>query len=270
MLAAAAIAAGTKPAAAQPPQAPPIPQTPQPTPIPEEAAAAALKNDSDPTRPVLFSIRPEFYHPTSKVTQAAQIFRYDQAALRARRFLPGKRGVILRFELPITETHVDDVPGQAGLGDAYGQILVAPYLTRKRAFVIGTGLLIPTATDNLLGAGKWVMAPAVAPVWFFAGRGMFLVKVQDFKSIAGDSERPSINFLLITPTFIHTVGQRWWLLADSETKTIWHADYTGIKSGVQVGRNLPGRFAVWVKPELWWGPKDDGQWNLKFGLVWYR
>src|SRR4029079_8345583 len=237
---------------------------------PEEALAGAVKNDTDPTRPVLFSIRPEFYNPSPTVTRAALIFRYDQAALRARRWLPGKRGVILRFEVPLAETHVGNTPRRAGLGDAYGQLLVAPYFTRTRAFVIGTGLSIPTTSGPLLGAGKWVVAPAVAPVWFLR-RGMFLVKLQNFASLGGDSSRPDVNFLLITPSFIHAVGRRWWVLADSETRTFWRADSrTDIKSGFQVGRNLVGAFAVWVKPELWWGPNDNGQWNLKFGLVWYR
>jgi hypothetical protein len=232
--------------------------------------ANAVKNDTDPTRPVLFSIRPEFYNPSTTVSQASLIFRYDQATLRARRWLPGKRGVILRFEVPLAETHVEGTVRRAGLGDAYGQILVAPYFTRRRAFVVGTGLLIPTASDPLLGAAKWVLAPAVAPVWFF-GRGMFLVKFQNFVSIAGSPSRPDVNFLLITPSFIHAVGRRWWVLADSETRTVWRLDaHTGIKSGFQVGRNVAGAFAVWVKPELWWGPNDNGQWNLKFGLVWYR
>jgi len=65
-------------------------QTPQ---NPAEAAGNILRNDNNPTRPVLFSIRPEFDNPSEDVKQAALIFRYDQAALRARRFLP-------RVELP--------------------------------------------------------------------------------------------------------------------------------------------------------------------------
>jgi hypothetical protein len=257
MLGVAVLLAGAAPARSQTAQAP------------EDAVATAVKNDTDPTRPVLFSIRPEFYNPSPTVSQASLIFRYDQATLRARRWLPGKRGVILRFEVPLAETHVDGTARRAGLGDAYGQILVAPYFTRRRAFVVGTGLLIPTASDPLLGAAKWVLAPAVAPVWFF-GRGMFLVKFQNFVSIAGSPSRPDVNFLLITPSFIHAVGRRWWVLADSETRTLWRVDaHTGVKSGVQVGRNLGG-VSVWVKPELWWGPNNDGRWNLKFGLVWYR
>ena len=48
---------------------------------------------------MLFSLRPEIYRPSDGITQAALILRYDQASFRERRWLPGKRGVILRFEL---------------------------------------------------------------------------------------------------------------------------------------------------------------------------
>jgi len=52
-MAALAILAGARPAAGQTP-------TPQ---IPEQPAATLPKNDTDPTRPVLFSIRPELFKP---------------------------------------------------------------------------------------------------------------------------------------------------------------------------------------------------------------
>jgi len=123
----------------------------------------------------------------------------------------------------------------------------------------------------VLGTGKWVLAPATAPVWFFGRRGMFFVKFQDFVSIGGNADRPDINFLLITPTFIHKGIGRWWVLADSEMKTNWKREArTGVKTGVQVGRGVSARFGIWVKPEVWWGPNRDGRWNLKFGLVWFR
>jgi hypothetical protein len=100
---------------------------------------------------------------------------------------------------------------------------------------------------------------------------MVYVKVQNLSSIAGDADRPSINFMIITPTFIYTGGHRWWLLADTETKTDWRSDgRTGVKSGLQFGRAISSTFGIWGKPERWWGPNQDGQWNLKFGLVWFR
>jgi len=100
---------------------------------------------------------------------------------------------------------------------------------------------------------------------------LFLVKVQNLTSIAGDPGRADINTLLITPVFIQTVKQRWWVLVDSETSTNWQREgRTGLKSGLQFGRISSQRLALWVKPELYWGPNRDGRWNLKFALVWYR
>jgi hypothetical protein len=237
---------------------------------PEQELAKVLRNDSDPTRPVLFSIRPEIYSPRSDVTQTALIFRYDRAQLAKRRWLPGRRGVITRFEMPLSTTAVSGATTQAGLGDAYAQLLTSPYFSRTFAFVVGSGLRIPTATDTLLGTGKWVVAPAAAPVWFFPSH-IFFVKFQNFSSIAGSASRPDINFFLVTPTLIHKITAAWWYLVDGETKTDWlQNNKTGIRGGLQVGHAFGSRFAAWVKPEAAWTPDQDRQWNLKFGLVWYR
>jgi hypothetical protein len=236
---------------------------------PQQAIAEPIRNDSDPTRAVLFSIRPEFSWLNADVSRSAMIFRYDYAALRQRRWLPGRRGVIVRLEMPIAQTSTASSDA-VGLGDAYAQLLTVPYFTRKFAVAIGTGLGIPTATDDLLGTGHLVVAPAVAPVWFLPG-GMFLVRVQNSTTVAGDDDRPDFNVLIVAPTFIHNIGGRFWVLADTETQTDWRRDErTGIKSGLQVGRAIAGRIGVWAKPEVWWGPNQAGRWNLKFGVVWYR
>jgi hypothetical protein len=243
---------------------------PAPAQAPAQPAADTFRNDSDPTRAVLFSIRPEFSWLDADVSRSALIFRYDYAALHQRRWLPGRRGVIMRFEMPIAQADTDSST-EAGLGDAYAQLLVAPYFTRKFAFVIGSGLGLPTATDELLGSGRWVASPLAGPVWFFQGRGMFLVRVQNSTTMGSDAERRGFNLLIVAPTFIHSVGNRFWLLADTETRTDWRRDErTSVKSGVQVGRAIAGRIGIWAKPEVWWGPNQDGLWNLKFGIVWYR
>jgi hypothetical protein len=232
---------------------------------------ATVRNDSNPTRPVLFSIRPELYMLNDDVRQTALIVRYDRAALRRRRWLPGQRGVVLRLETPISTTHVPGTAQVTGLGDAYAQLLLFPYFSRTFSVAVGSGLLIPTATDRLLGSGKWILAPAAGPVWFFDRSGLVFVKFQNLTSVAGDATRSDVNALLITPTFIHTIGDRWWILADSESRTDWRiGGRTGLKSGVQVGRSVNSTLGIWVKPEVWWGPNRSGRGNLKFGLVWYR
>jgi hypothetical protein len=241
-------------------------QTPPPRADPAENA-----HDSDPTKPVLFSIRPEFSRFDADFSRLTLIFRYDRAQFAKRRWLPGRRGTILRFEVPLARMQVDEAAGEMGLGDAYGQLLLVPYMSRTFALVAGSGLIMPTATGNLLGAGKWVVAPATGPVWFLRGRGMVFLKLQNFVSVAGDARRPDINFLLVTPTLIRTFQRRWWMLADSETRTDWLGDRrTSVKSGLQIGHAISPHVAVWAKPEVWWGGHSNGQWNLKFGVVWYR
>ena len=130
-----------------------------PTNPPPDQPSAAVENDANPTRAVLFSMRPEIYRPSDRITQAALILRYDQASLRERRWLPGKRGVVLRLEMPVSYTHAGDALQQGGLGDAYAQLLLLPYFTRTFAFFAGTGLKVPTAT---VGDSKLPLVIALA------------------------------------------------------------------------------------------------------------
>ena len=217
-----------------------------------------IETDSDPTRPVFISFRPEFYKSDRHYTQLL-IGRYDTAW----------RVFILRFEVPAVRTD-DGRRATAGLGDAYGQFLFAPYASGRFAVVVGSGLILPTAVDSRLGGGKWVLAPVTAPLWRFS-RGLAYVKLQNFTSVGGHDGRAPVNYLLVTPTFIRGVGRAWWVLADTETKTDWRQDgQTGVKTGVQIGRRIASGVGLWVKPELWWGRNRDGIWNLKVGVVWYQ
>jgi hypothetical protein len=227
------------------------------------------QTDSDPTKPVFLSARPEFYKISDDVQRSVLIARYDAAVLKGRSLFGSKSGVIMRFELPLAHGSAFG-DSATGLGDAYGQFFLLPYASRRFVWVAGSGLVIPTATDRLLGGGKWIVAPITLPVWRLS-RGLFFVKVQNFISVAGDEARPDVNFLLIAPTLITAVGRGWWILVDTETKSNWKADgETGVKSGFQVGRRLKGSLGLWVKPEVWWGPNRDGDWNLKFGFILYQ
>jgi len=228
-----------------------------------------VETDNDPTRPVFVSFRPEFYKISEDVDRFAFISRYDAAVFRQRRIPGAKTGVILRFELPLSHTGAATASA-GGLGDAYAQFLVVPHATRTFAWVGGSGLIMPTATDPLLGSGKWVAAPLGLPLWRLP-RGLFLIKVQNFISMGGDDDRADINYMLVTPVYLRVVGRNWWVMADTETKSNWKADgRTGVKSGFQVGRRATRRVGFWVKPEVWWGENRDGEWNLKLGFVWYQ
>ena len=223
----------------------------------------AVGQDTDPTKPVLFSIRDEYYHFLSGSWVNYLILRRDALAWDKTPLLGKARGVLFRMELPLATS---DLGGQTttGLGDGYVQALLLPRLGGNWVLGIGTGLMIPTATDRRLGTGKWTIAPAIAPVWFLPRQAYAYVKFQEFESFAGTSSRPDISYLLITPTALWRVSRRYWVLVDSESRTSWtlHGT-TSYRSGLLVGRMFTPRAGFSLKAEVPWGNHRLGDWTLK-------
>ena len=246
--------------------APVVAQTNQQPPAQQSTPGA----DTDPTEPVVFSLREEYYNPSGDLWTNVFILRKDKAVLRNKGSLSGKRGFLTRFDLPFVVSHAGGNTS-GGLGDLYGQVLWVPHLTRKFGFAAGTGLVLPSATDRKLGAGKWQVVPTAAPIWFIQRRGFFLLRVQDFISFAGNKNRPDIHYTATVPTLLLRVGRKWWVSPDTEIRIDWKkGGSTGFKSGLQVGRMLNPRVGIWIKPEIPWGRYPRGGWVLKFAVLWVR
>jgi len=228
-------------------------------------------SDSDPTQSVFLSIRNEYFNLRGDNWTNASILRMDRAWLKQRGWPGDKVGVLTRFDLPIVTTHVAGET-RAGLGDLYAQALWVPWLSRRFALAMGSGVTLPTATHRTIGRGKWQAAPLIAPVLFFPRRkGFFFVKVHQFVSIAGNKNRADVNYLLVTPTLLYRFNRRWWMLVDTEAKTNWEFDNRqSYRTGFEIGHVLKSHFAVSIKPEIPWGESREGDWTLKLILTWYR
>lgn len=224
-------------------------------PSPTVAPPPPAGDDSDPTRPVAWSLREEYYNLPGQAWNNAFLFRIDRAFLKNRRRPLGGHGILTRFDIPIVVAgRLNGTSG--GLGDIYWHALLIPYLKGKFAFAAGSGFSFPTATDRTLGTGKLLIAPIAAPVWFIPKRGFFLVKVQDYISVAGDSSRPDLHYMTITPLLVWRIlGKPYWVQLDAETQTNWKADgHTGYKAGFLFGRMFKKRMGAWIKVEVGMGP----------------
>jgi hypothetical protein len=210
-------------------------------------------DDSDPTRPVVWSLREEYYNLQGQAWTNALLLRVDRAVFKERRQPVGKRGILTRLDIPFVIGH--RVNGtSAGLGDIYAQALVLPYFKGKRAWALGSGVSLPTATNRRLGTGKLTIAPLIAPVWFIPKRGFFFVKVQDFFSVAGAGSRPGLHYLTVTPLLVWRLQRPYWIQLDAETYTNWNNEaHTGVKAGFLLGR-ITKRRGVWIKLEVGMGP----------------
>ena len=248
---------------------PTLAQTPQSTPQPQQPEAEAGVEDN-PTRAVFFSVREEYRNLRDGAWNNRIVLRKDAVVLRGKR-AGGRNGYLLRTDVPVTTTHLGSET-ETGLGDIYGQALYIPHLSRKFAFVTGTGIVLPTATHKTLGQGKWQVAPLAVPVWFLPQKkGYFLVKFQDFISVAGVGDRPGIHALFINPTLNYIPARRWLVQAEFESRTNWKNDNrTDFRVGFGAGRVITRRLFVGMKCEVPLGATRPGDWTLKFTNIIYR
>ncbi len=226
--------------------------------------------DDNPTRAVFFSVREEYRNLKDGAWNNRIVLRRDKVVLKGKK-VGGRTGFLLRTDIPITTTHLGSET-HTGLGDIYGQALYIPYLSRKFAFVTGSGLVLPTATHRTLGQGKWQVAPLAVPVWFLPrAKGYFYVKVQDFISIAGVGDRPDVNALFINPTLNYIPARRWLVHADAESRTNWkNQNRTDFRVGFGAGKVMSQRFFLGVKCEVPMGGTRPGDWTLKVTNIFYR
>ena len=250
-----------------PSSSPALGQTPQSGSQTEQPEAGV---DDDPTRAVFFSVREEYRNLLDGAWNNRIVLRKDAVVLKGQR-LGGRAGFLLRTDVPITTTHLGSET-HMGLGDIYGQVLYIPHLNRKFAFVAGAGIVLPTATHKTLGQGKWQIAPLAVPVWYLARKkGFFLVKFQDFISIAGAGNRPDVHALFINPTLNYLPVRRWLVQAEVESRTNWkNNSRTDFRVGFGTGRVMTRRFFLGIKCEVPMGGTRQGDWTIKVINTFYR
>jgi len=234
------------------------------------ASESAAGQDADPTQPVLWSFREEYYDLKNGAWSNVFLFRADKVILKERLRSQSKRGMILRGDIPVAVTNIGGAT-QGGLSDIYGQLVLVPLVKRRFVFGAGSGFVLPTATSPVLGAGKFTVAPIAGAIWRFPRRGFFLLKLQDYISVAGDDDRADVHYFGATPTLVLIIKRRFWILLDTETKTDFEASAdTSFKSSFQFGSMLTRWLGAWIRPEVPWGPHRVGDFYLKMSVFYVR
>jgi hypothetical protein len=145
----------------------------------DDESAGSAGADTDPTKPVIFSMRNEHFNLPGDMWQNVVTLRADKLVLREELRPWRTQGLILRADLPLVSFHSQSHT-TTGLGDIYGQALAISRITPGFLVAMGTGLVMPTA---------------------------------------GDEARPKVYYLTVTPTFLWRFGERWWTVVDAESNT---------------------------------------------------
>ena len=232
----------------------------------EAERAEAIGQDTDPTKPIILSLREEFTSLGDNGFLNAVILRADRLVLEGLGVPGPVRGVLTRLDVPIV-TFSNSSTTETGLGDIYMQALVAPRIQGNFAMAAGTGLQMPTASSNWLGQGKWIASPAIVPVWFFPKEGYAYIKCQDWFSFAGQSNKPAVHYLTVTGLILRRISKKWWGMIDAESNTDWMNDgKTWLKAGGLVGLMINNRVGVWIKGEIPFGQYRIDDWGIKASL----
>jgi hypothetical protein len=84
--------------------------------------------------------------------------------------------------------------GTFGLGDINPSFFLSPARPGKLIWGAGPSFLVPTATDNTLGTGKFSIGPAVVAL-IQPGKWTLGILVSNLFSVAGPQGRPDVNLM---------------------------------------------------------------------------
>jgi len=135
--------------------------------------------------------------------------------------------VISRTILPIV--YQDDLaPGsgsQFGLGDTVQSLFFSPKAPTSGGWIWGAGpaLLLPTGTDDLLGADQWAVGPTAVVLkqergWTYGALANHLW------SVAGDDDRGDVNATFLQPFLSYTTPTAWTYTLNTESTYDWEGE----------------------------------------------
>lgn len=177
--------------------------------------------------------------------------------------------LISRTIVPIVYQN-DIFPGsgdQFGLGDSLQSFFFSPAAPTSGGLIWGAGpvFLIPTATDELLGAEKFGLGPT-GVVLKQSGPWTFGLLANHIWSLAGDDDRSDVNSTFAQPFLSYTTSDAWTFGLNSETTYDWENDTWSVPLNVTASKlvkvgtqrlSLGGGLRYWVEsPDS--GPEGFG------------
>jgi len=185
--------------------------------------------------------------------------------------------MISRTILPVV-SQSDIAPGsghQFGLGDVTQSLFFSPKQPTSSGIIWGVGpaFLVPTATDDLLGAKKWGAGPTAVVLkqshgWTY---GFLANHIWSFASVGGghDASHPDISSTFVQPFLNYTTSTAWTYGIDSESSYDWKHHQWSTPINITVAKltrfgKLPVSFTGGVR--YWAESSPNGQkgWGFRF------
>lgn len=175
---------------------------------------------------------------------------------------------VIRASLPVSTVPTTGAPFyQSGLGDlsVYDAFILKE--TTSNIFALGPQLAIPTATDPVLGTGKWQLGVTAIDVHPLQSGDLLGALFTWQASIAGDSDRSKTNLATIQPLMAFQAGQGFYVRSSAITQLDFEQKRYLVPVGLGIGRvfrmgdSLANAF---FEPQITVFAKGDSQPALQF------
>ncbi|AYF03674.1 hypothetical protein PY32053_04136 (plasmid) [Paracoccus yeei] len=183
--------------------------------------------------------------------------------------------VISRTIMPLIRQK--DIAGrsgsQSGLGDMSQTFFFSPTAPGPGGIIWGVGQMfqLPTASDDLLGSGKWAIGPT-AVVLKQTGGWSFGALANHLWSVAGDDDRPDTSATFLQPFVNYTTTSTWSFTVNSESSYDWKAEEWLVPINFAVAKvthlgKQPVSFQVAAR--YWADAPENGPegWGLRAGMT---
>lgn len=183
--------------------------------------------------------------------------------------------LISRTILPIIDQSHFPSPGQSefGLGDTVQSLFFSPKAPTSNGWIWGVGpvFLLPTATDELLGAEQWGAGPTAVALkqdgpWTYGGL------INHIESFAGASGRNDISATFIQPFLAYVTPSKTTFSVNTESTYDWESKQWAVPVNVAVSQMLlvgkrPIQLTAGVR---YWAESTDigaDEWGFRLGVT---
>lgn len=182
--------------------------------------------------------------------------------------------VISRTIIPVIWQH--DIAGpsgnQFGLGDITQSFFISPTQPAAGGIIWGAGpvFLLPTATDDLLGGGKFGLGPT-AVVLKQEGPWTVGALANHIWSVAGKGDRSDISATYLQPFISYRTSDAWTFTLNTESTYDWKAEQWSVPVNFQVSKlvKLGGQpVSLSAGARYWATAPENGPsgWGVRVGL----
>ncbi len=190
--------------------------------------------------------------------------------------LSDKWNLITRTILPIQNQQ--DVFGEDtrvdGLGDVNASLFFSPAEKGPGGLIFGAGpaIIMPTASEDVLGTGKWSAGPTFVAL-LQEGKWTFGALASHVWSFAGRDSRDEVNSTFIQPFVAHTFGRGFTAGVNMENTYDWRHDEWNLPVNVFATQVLPV-FGQLVSVQAGvryyfdtFQDSDGPEWGIRFGII---